>query len=276
MAINKPGAKKPGTSVINWEKQMEEEAQIAAKQEESTSTGNFFGTKAGQLTWQGEPVKGNEMVCIILDSVLENVYYQGEYDPSVPQSPTCYAFGRDENLSPHPKVVEAGDAQHEQCKGCQWNEFGTAEKGKGKACRNTRRLAIIVAGTPIKGDYQLFDEVDHFETTQIGFMKLPVTSVKAYAAYVKQLSGALKRPPHGVITRISLTPDAKNQFKVEFEAYSNIPNELMAAVMARRQEATAAIEFPYSKIEEEEAPAKGAKKIVSKAAQRPVANKRKY
>lgn len=271
--------KKSGTGVITWQEQLEADAAIAAKQEESTSTSNFFGLKAGQLTWQGEPVKGNEMVCVILDSILENVYYAGSYDSEVPQAPQCYAFGRNGSMAPHAKVVEEGTAQHPTCDGCQWNEFGTAEKGKGKACRNSRRLAIIVAGTLLKGEYELFAEAHSFESAQIGFMKLPVTSVKAYAAYVKQLYGALKMPPHGVVTRISVVPDAKTQFRVEFEAYSaKLPDEVMGVIMGRRKEAMATIEFTYSKIDpEKEANAAPGKRGTSRPpVNRPAAAKRKY
>lgn len=275
MAV-KQVAKKPGTAVANWEEQLAAEAVIAAKQEEGTSTGQFFGLKAGQLTWQSQPVIGNRMAVIILDSILENVYYEGSYDPDVIQAPACYAFGRDEKLmTPHEKVVEAKTAQHEQCKGCQWNEFGSAEKGKGKACRNTRRLAMIVAGSfDKKGELTLIEDVEHFETVQIGFMKLPVTSTKGFSAYVKTISAALKRPPHGIITEVSVVPDGDTQFKVLFEAISNVPNELMGAIMARNAEAKSVIEFPYSPVEEREEKPKT--KPQSRGAQKPVAKGRKY
>jgi hypothetical protein len=270
--------KQEGTEVINWEKQLEADAAIAAKQEENTSTGTFFGLKAGQLTWDGEAVKGNSMVCIILGSIHENVYYTGAYDPEVRQGPKCYAFGHDEKiLKPHEKVFEAGNEENAECTGCPQNEWGSALKGKGKACRNTRRLAIIVAGTLTKsGDYELFEDTEHFETTTLGFMKLPVTSTKGFASYVKSAAGVLRRPPYALITKVSVTPDTDTQFKVNFEAFANVPNELMPAIMKRRAEAVAAIEFPYGDYEAPEAFEQASKteKPASKAAQKPAAKKK--
>lgn len=260
-------AAKKGTSVVAWDEELAKQAAIAAGMEESTASGQFFGLKAGVLTWNDTPVQNNEMAVIILDSVLENVYYEGAYDPDVPQSPTCFAFGRDDKtMAPHANVVAAGNQQcgaSGLCNGCEMNEFGSAEKGKGKACRNTRRLAMIPAGNFNKnGDFTMFKESDHFATTPIGFMKLPVTSVKGYAAFVKQVAGVLRRPPHGIITKVKVIPDPKSQFKVIFEPLENVPNDFMGSIMERNKEAQALIEFPYSLDDAEEAPAakRGAKK----------------
>ncbi len=42
-----------------------------------------------------------------------------------------------------------------------------------------------------------------------------------------------RRPPYGVIARITVVPDAKAQFKVEFEMLEEVPDELAEIVMAR-------------------------------------------
>jgi len=270
--------KKPGTAVASWDEELAKYAEQSVKQEANTNGGKFFGLKTGQLTFDGEPVLGNRMACIIVDSVLENVYYEGGYDADVPQAPTCYAFGRDEaTMTPHQKVWDKGNQQcgaSKLCQGCQWNEYGTAEKGKGKACRNTRRLAIIVAGSyDKKGELTLIEDEDHFNTSALAFMKLPVTSTKGFAAYVKQLGTVMKRPPFAMITEVSVVPDAKSQFKVLFEAIGPVPDELIATMIKRNKEAVGVIDFPYGDVDEEKKPAK------SKGAQKPAAGKparRKY
>lgn len=270
------------TAVTTWDEELAKQAAIAAGMEESTASGQFFGLKAGVLTWADAPIPNNEMAVVILDSVLENVYYEGEYDPDVPQSPMCFAFGRDDKtMAPHKNVVEAGNQQcgaSGLCNGCEMNEFGSAEKGRGKACRNTRRLAMIPAGNFNKGgEFVMIKEAEHFESTPIGFMKLPVTSVKGYAAFVKQVAGALRRPPHGIVTRIKVIPDAKSQFKVLFEPLDNIPNNLMGAVMERNKEAQAVIEFPYTPNDEESpAPAKRGGKSKTPAKRASAQRGRKY
>lgn len=250
------GQRTSSTAVVKWDEELARRAEIAAKMEEGASGGQFFGTRGGTLTWQDAPLKDNQMGVIILDSILENVYYEGRFDPETPQSPMCFAFGRDEKeMAPHKIVVEARNHQHPQCQGCELNEFGTADQGKGKACRNTRRVGMISAGSfTAAGKFEPIDDQEHFATAAVGYMKLPVTSVKGYAGFVKQVASALKRPPFGIFTKVKLVPDQKNQFKVLFEPISTVPDHLMETILARHEEVKAAIDFPYVKSDDTAGP----------------------
>ena len=254
MAIKKPQT----TAVTTWDEELAKQAEIAAGMEANTGAGQFFSVKGGILSWQDSPIPGNTMGVIILDSILENIYYEGRYDPSVPQSPTCFAFGREEKtMAPHKIIVEVGSQQHDQCAGCPMNEFGSANIGKGKACRNTRRLGMVSAGTFGKdGKFNLTEDMEYYETTAVGFMKLPVTSVKGYASFVKQVAGALRRPPFGIVTKVSVVPDATSQFKVVFEPIMSLPNEFMSVIMRRHEEVKSVIDFPYQPNEEDAQPKK--------------------
>lgn len=272
MATRKPN---PKTALMKWDEELAKHAEAAAVMEANAGGGQFFSIKGGVLSWQDSPVANNQMAVIILDSVLENVYYEGPYDPDVLQSPLCFAFGRDDKtMAPHAMVIEAGNQQHNQCTGCENNEFGTAIVGKGKACRNTRRLCMIPAGTlDANGRFQLFQEEEHFISAAAGYMKLPVTSVKGYASFVKQVAGALGRPPFGIVTKVKVVPDAKNQFKITFEPLVNVPDEVMGIVMKRHEEVKATIEFPYQPMEEETKPTVKGR---SKAGKQSAAGRRKY
>lgn len=291
MAAAKPAAKsaaaktpKPTTTaIVKWEEELAKQAEVSAGMEANTGGGQFFSVKSGILQWQDAPVVGNQMAVVIVDAIMENVYYEGKYDPDTPQGPVCFAFGRDEkSMAPHSVVVEAGNQQcgaSGLCEGCDMNQWASADTGKGKACRNTRRLAMIPAGNFTKsGDLELYDDPDHFEKAQIGFMKLPVTSVKGYASFVKQVAATLRRPPHGIVTRVSVVPDAKTQFKVLFEAIENVDNSLMPAIMKRHEEAKATIDFPYTPVEDEAPPPqKGRSRAAAKPAAKPAAKRaRKY
>lgn len=272
MATKKPVSE--SRALANWDEELAKQALAAAQTEASVSTGNFFGTKSGVLSWNDAPLKNNEMVAVILDTVLENVFYGSDYDPENPQGPQCFAFGRgDAEMSPHEVVVANGTAVHETCKGCPNNEFGSAERGRGKACRNIRRLGLIPGGLfDNNGKFVMETDLDAFKSAQLGFLKIPVTSVKGYAAFVKQLAASLKRPPLGVFTKIKVTPDADSQFKVTFEALGLVPNTHMAIVMERRAEASATIDSPYS-MEAKEKPVRGP---ASRKGVVPAKGKRKY
>ena len=235
---------KPTTQVNTWEKELAEQAALAMGQESATAGGGqFFSLRGGVLTFDGTAMPNNEMAVIILDGIMENVLYEGKFDPENPIAPSCFAFGRDEKeMMPHEIVVTP---KHEQCMGCPKNEWASADTGRGKACRNTRRLAMIIAGNFIGGQFQQVQDKDHFDSAKIAYMKLPVTSVKGYAGYVKSIGGAHQRPPHGMITRVKVVPDPTSQFKVVFEALAKVPNDLMEIVMRRHRDAKDEIEFPY-------------------------------
>lgn len=276
MATKKQPASK-SNALVKWDEELAKQAEVAAGMEANTGGGQFFSLRSGILSWQDAPLPNNQMAVVILDSILENVFYEGKYDPDTPQSPTCFAFGREEKtLAPHTIVIEAGNAQcgaSGLCDGCEMNEWGSSDVGRGKACRNTRRLAMIPAGTFNQaGKFELIDDEEHFASTAIGFMKLPVTSVKGYASFVKQVAGALRRPPFGIVTKVKVVPDPKSQFKVVFEPIMNLPDELMSAIMQRHEEAKSTIDFPYQPNDEEAPPPP---KRGSRAAAKP-ARGRKY
>lgn len=271
------------TALTNWDEELAAAAQAAAAMEESTVTGSFFSIKAGVLTWQDSPIPGNQMAAIILDSVLENNYFGSEYDPDARQAPTCFAFGRDEkSIEPHEAVDEneGFERQHGACHGCPKNEFGTAERGHGKACQNRRRLAIISGGTlnPKTDEFTPIEDEAAIANATLGFMKLPVMSVKGYAAYVKNLAGALRRPAFAMFTKVSVVPDPKSQFRVVFEALQEVPSELLTAIKRRVDEAQSSIIFPYQAVsgEEFEQAKPGAKSKARGAKAQPPGRGRKY
>lgn len=244
----------PTTAVAKWDEELARQAQMAAAVEESTATGQFFSLKSGVLSFNDAPLPGNEMAVVILDGILETVYYEGKYDPDAPQGPVAFAFGRDEKtLAWHEN--SAPEFAGKLCSESEVCEWGSADTGRGKAARETRRLGVIPAGTFENGKFKAFTEEEQFESAAIAYLKLPVTSVKGYAAFVKQVVGALKRPPHAVFTKVKVVPDPNSQFKVVFEPLSQVPDDLLGVIMKRHEEAKASIEFPYPRFDENDKPA---------------------
>lgn len=249
--------KSPGTEVVNWEDQMAKDAQVAANNTRAMGTGgSFFSMAAGTLAFGGNPMPGNQMAVVILGSIMENSYYEGDYDANTPASPKCFAFNTDEDeLEPHPDVdkVDYFERQNDVCAGCPQNEWGSARTGRGKACKNVVRLAIIPAGQyKAKGvgrnaglDLELFDDPDIFAKAETAYLKLPVMSVKNFNLYVKQLAGETNRPPWGVITNIAIEPDVKSQFKVVFELLEPLEPDMLNVTMPRHKREMETIDFPY-------------------------------
>lgn len=240
-----------GTNVVSWQEKLAGLAKAGVAQEAHTGGGTFIGTRAGQLSYQGNAVAGNKLDVIVVDSIMENAYYVGRFDPENPTPPVCFAFGRDEkSMVPH---ADSTDPQHSDCAGCPNNVFGSADSGGGKACKNIRRLAMIPA-TPL--------DADSVKTAEVAYLKLPVTSVKNWAQYVKTLEALSQVPPLAVVTQIGTVPDAKSQFKITFNQQIQLGEEIVTPVLDRLEQISKDIEFPYTPQaapDPKAAPAKGRK-----------------
>lgn len=239
------------TALVAYDDELAQAAEAAVAQERHVGGGSFFSIRGGQLRYNDAQLPGNQVAVVIVDSVLENTYYEDAYDPDTPNAPTCYAFGRDdETMGPH---EESSEPQGELCCNCPQNQWGSAERGRAKACRNRRRLALVAAGTfDRNGDFTPTID-DLTSASEVAYLSLPPTSIKSYAGYVKQLASTLKLPPHGVITRVAVEPDPKTQFRVVFELMSKVPTEVIPTCIELHKSQSTLIEFPYQKPESREA-----------------------
>lgn len=231
--------KNAGTEITNWS---EELAKLAVEDSERMQMpgGSFISFQGGVITIAGNEVDGDKLPIVVLDSVYENDFYQGNYVPDKPASPVCFALSRtDEAMVPHEKSV---DKQNDTCFGCPHMVWGTARrqdgsKGKGKACQSRMRLGFISANDL---------SAPGIKDGEALFARLPVTSVKAWAYYVKGLAESLKRPPWSVITEMALMKSKKNQFNVTFTVKDMVPNEYLTAVKERHLQMEKDIMFPYT------------------------------
>jgi hypothetical protein len=275
-------AKKPTTTAIaNFDEELAKMAGASATLTDSGGGGRFFSTRAGVLQFDDAALPGNQMCVIVAAWCLENVYYAEAFDSDNRTPPTCFAFCKNpdekDEMAPHEIVdkEDVFDRQADACGECPQNEWGSAAKGRGKACSNRRRLALIPAGTYKsvgRGggfDLDLIDDAEHFRTADEAYLKIPVMSGKGFDAYVRDVADQLRRPLFAVYTRVYLTPDPKSQFKVNFELIEPVENELIPVLMERFRKLHEDIDFPYTpfKEEEEDAPARttaASKKLTGK------------
>lgn len=238
-------------ALTSWDAELAASAVAVTKQMEALATGSFISIKAGVISIDGSPVPGNQLGVVIAAHVHEHAYYEDDYDPDNPASPVCFAFGDDQaKMAPHEKST---DPQYENCAKCPQNQFGSATKGKGKACKNVMRIAILNAGTFTKGgDFEPILDPEVYATMAPRFYRIPVMSVRGFAGFVTATANAQQRPPWGVFTRISTVPDEKSQFKVVFEFLDVWPNELGQVMSARHKELMDSIGFPYAVFEQGE------------------------
>ena len=256
-----------GTALEKYKQKMAAAAEDYASEEKTG--GSFITTRGGILKFGEEELPGNEMLVVVLDAIHENTYYEGKFDPDVMLPPLCFAFGRNEkDIEPHENVLEPEEAeeagsyfelQADLCAECPHSQWGSADTGRGKACSNRRRLAVIPAGRFVptgkrrETEMEVFEDAEDFRDGDIAFLKLPVTSTKNWSKYVHSLSKEHQAPPFGAITHIYLESDAKTQFKVHFDLIEIIDDEdILDILFDRNDEAKEVIEQPYNEPTDEE------------------------
>ncbi len=180
-------------------------------------SGFIISTKGKTFTLPDGRQDDGPIRCVILDWVTENIFFEGMFDPKNIQPPTCFALGREvAELAPSDK---SPDKQHNTCHGCKQNEWGS--RGKGKACKNTRRLLIVEATAD--------------EHTQPYIIRVSPTGLKHFDKYINTLADMGKHPIEAV-TEIAFD-EAEAYPSLRFSASGVADNvELMWSLKERGQE----------------------------------------
>mgnify|MGYP003385889924 CR=1 FL=1 len=264
-------AKKPGTAVTLWEKKMADAAERQKQTEKPMAGFLQITTGSGILSVDGNEVKDNFLDVVVLQSAYENAYYGGEpYDAANPKPPVCYAFGDIEADDPEEGMApgmyagkpsaEVADKQADSCADCEHNVMGSSDTGKGKSCKNIRRLAVITSDS--------MESAEKVTTAEVRLVKVPVTSVKNWSGYVRNtLTDDLNRPYWSVVSRLALARDKKTQFKMTFDYQESIDFDdgTFVALEKQIEKVKKLIVAPYPTPDAEEAPAKPRGKVATKA-----------
>ena len=236
----------PGTAITKWDARLAELAKLSKKASSAIGGGgNFISLKGGNLSYQGQPIPGNKMRVIVVDWILHNLWFDGAYDEENIQSPACYAFGREKaELAPDPENVP--EPVSAACEGCEKNQWGSADKGRGKACAETARLALLS-----EADFSE-EEGANIETANEAYLKVPVTSMGFWGGYVRELETAYHRPPLAFVTELSIVPQAKQPgWHLEFQRVESIEDDrALGALLKKYDQISQKIAFPYPKFEE--------------------------
>lgn len=235
-----------GTAIVSWKDKMAMVTARAAATE--APKGGFLSFKSGRLSYDDNAIPGDKLNVVVIDFVLENGIFREKYNALKPASPMCYALGREEDeLMPHEFCEEP---QHTDCGSCPNNEWGSdPDGGRGKACKNTRRIGVIPADAILKG-------VEAIKKSNVVMCKLPVTSIKIFSKFVNQVTRVLNRPPFGVIVELSLTPNPATIFQVNWKIMEEITDDAILEALYEKSVATEKLMFqPYPKMEDATTPA---------------------
>ena len=145
-------------------------------------SGKGFTTPDGETA---DSIRG-----IIVDFASANMNYPGAYDKDNPSPPNCFAMHKIiDQMAPHPSAPEP---QAETCGECPLNKFESGV-GKSKACKNTRKLALV--------------QENATEDSPIWILTIPPKSLRYFDTYVSStLSGRHGIAPICAVTEISMDP----------------------------------------------------------------------
>jgi hypothetical protein len=172
---------------------------------------------------------------IIVSFVSVNAYYENEFERSNIVPPNCFAIGvvKNDDLvrspnSPDPQPEDGGT----ECKHCWANEWKSAPKGNGKACKNSIKLAILC------------------DDQEIRPLSLSSTALKPFGEYVREVVQAFGVAPFGVLTEFSFASSDWSSVRCGNPVKLN--DAQLGAVLAAMEDATAmiSVEFDCSEFEE--------------------------
>jgi hypothetical protein len=212
------------------------EAQDAAAKERPAIS--RLSLKNGMISYMQTPMPGNAIEVVLLVGTVWHKFYEGRYDPNNIVNPSCFAIGADEDavMAPHENVAEPRSDACASCPNFQWGSDPGG--GRGKACKETRRLVLIPATA--------LESPEAVAAAELALVDIPVTSVRNYGHFVNTLAATVHRPMYAVVTKLATVPDPKTQFKLTFMPTRTIDDPaLIAALRARRADAARAASIPY-------------------------------
>lgn len=187
-------------------------------------TGRTISLKGKVFNLPDGKTSQGPITAVILDHRNFNRYYKGQYNPQDIQPPTCFALSKElSGMGPHPDALTP---QADTCHDCAMNQWGSAAVGKGKACRNTVRIAIAPADASADDEPSL--------------IVVSPTGLKSWTSLVNKVGQAGMLPVQ-VVTEISFDPN---------QAYPSLVFKAMQAhdnletMWALREKAQAYLDAP--------------------------------
>lgn len=193
------------------------------------SSGSYICFKNAQLKVDGIAIPANQLDVRVLAALSKRAWYSKDFDADAVQVPDCYALDND---VPH---EQASNPQADSCAECKHNKWGSAVRGKGKACRESACVIVIPANVPLA-------------SAQMYTAKVPVTSLSTVTSFTSRCGQANKLMGE-FVTKLSVTEDKKTFFKVHLQPVEVTPEMDMAALLKCQDAAYQLAMTPYPVIE---------------------------
>lgn len=136
----------------------------------------------------GDPKGSLEVVLVKANPHISKIYYPNGYEEGSNEKPTCYS---NDGIAP---ALDAEMSQAAKCAVCPHNQWGSRISetgGKGKACADSRRIAVSPVGD--------------IENPML--LRIPAASLRTLADYAQMLVRR-QTPYQAVVTKIGFDPEA--------------------------------------------------------------------
>lgn len=271
---------KPKGELMSYKDRMA--ALVATTKKAESPSGGYISLKQGRMKVGDVPMPNDMIRAIVVEYRKDNEFYPKAYVQGESQFPTCHAVVRPhEVLSPWRKprpgedtsklksdkatglVADCEKPEVEAGRGCdscrmlEWKSASLIENyrgsGKGKACRESRRLHVLAADqctTP--GDVE-----------KAPFMTLipPPTSLDNFKRFANEVTEVLDTPIFGAVVEIAVKPHDDFQFMVHYKIIEQINDEgiLLALLNRHEQMAQKQMSLPKADDSKEAKDARGGK-----------------
>jgi len=209
-------AVKAGSNIVNIQEMLRKQA-AEMSDKIATAGGDAIRLAPGKFTLPDGSTAAS-LQLVIVDFVSKNFFYEEDYDPKNIVPPACFAIGT------NPRKLVASDnsplKQSADCNSCPNNQFGS--KGKGKACKNSRVLAVL----PPDADAD----------TPLWTLTTSPTANTGFDTMVASIARVFNMPPVGVV--VTVTMDSTSAYPVVVFSDPQ-PNANVAEHFARQDEARA-------------------------------------
>lgn len=128
----------PSTAIVSQAERVK--AAIAAQTENATKG----STEPQRVSFKGGNIIIGEMTVPnascevqIIAAQPERTFYAKKFDPNNTNIPACYSYDMEK---PH---ADASAPAHTDCASCPNNQWGSGNEGRGKACREALRVALV-------------------------------------------------------------------------------------------------------------------------------------
>jgi hypothetical protein len=160
----------------------------------TNTNGTFKRIVGGEQIGKAIPHQIDVIIVDMLPDVSRE-YYAADYDPEGKATlPDCWS---NDGKTPDAK---ASNRQASSCASCPMNVEGSGARGKNKACRYKRRLAVLAEGDPSGEVYQL----SIASKSLFGKSSGPTYPFESYCKYLKSNGEA----PDTLVTRVAYDLDA--------------------------------------------------------------------